>query len=910
MSSSDIENRIKKLCNKIKDISEHELSESFIYDFMLAYEIPKATVSRIQKGGNVNLSNKEGTIILKNKFYFTEVKEGSNLLSIADDLKNEKTTHTHKPRFIIVTDYTNLVSIDTKLFDTLDIKVENLSKKYDFFLPLAKMEKSEKHDENPADRKAAEKMALLYDELIKNNDFETNEDKHNLNIFLSRLLFCFFADDTGIFDEDIFLDFINQHTEDDGSDLSEQLTRLFNHLNTKESDRPQSNPDWLNDFPYVNGSIFKDKPINIVFDYKSRKAILECARFDWKDINPDIFGSMIQAVVSSTQRGTLGMHYTSVPNIMKVINPLFLDEYKEILEKNKYDPDDVKGTKTLKKNNLAKLRKKTSEVRIFDPACGSGNFLIIAYKELSKLEMEILVAIDEYDADQKLLDLASQSNSTITLDQFYGIEIDDFAHEIAILSLFLAKHQMNIEFRDLFGHCNATLPLKDTGQIVCENALRYDWNDVCTRDKDIETYILGNPPYLGARIQEKSHKQDMDYTFSSFKKYRDLDYITCWFYKGANYIQGLNSKLAFVSTNSITQGQQVPLLWPEIFKLNIEIGFAHKSFKWTNNAKKNAGVVCVIIGLSNISNNTKLIFNNNISSDVKCINPYLIPLGNVVIKQTKKSISNLPRMRFGNMPNDGGGLILSKKERDNLINKNKELQKYIRPFAGSQEFINSNKRYCLWIEDEDIPLLENINYINDKINISKEHRLKSKDSGTKRLAERPHQFRDRHTAKALSLIIPSASSSRRKYIPIGFLDSEVIISNLALAIYDPPYYLFGVISSDMHMCWVRNFAGRLGNAYRYSAELCYNTFPFPDIDESQKKKIELAVNKILKQQDLNYELTLADLYDPDKMPEGLRNAHNDLDLVIDSCYQKQPFKDDNERLEYLFKLYEKMTSSK
>ena len=905
MKDHDIEQRVldfqKGLGSKV--ISNNE----FIYEFMLAYGIPKPTISRIKIGGNINLSNIPGQIILKNKLCFQSFDKNENLLSKIDELK---LIVKHSPRFIILTDFEKLVATDTKTKENIDIKILEIAKYYDFFLPLANMEKIGDHEENTADRKAAEKMAKLYDKLSINNDFDTNKEKHELNVFLSRILFCFFAEDTEMFKKSIFTNFLTQHTSSDGSDLSDQLQKLFLHLNTRDEERSKNLPNWLTEFPYVNGGIFKNISFNIKFNEETRNIIIECALLNWKDINPDIFGSMIQAVVSGTKRGSLGMHYTSVPNIMKVINPLFLNELNEELKNNNFAIEDTQYNKTAKRNKLIKLLDRIAKIRIFDPACGSGNFLIISYKEMCRLEIRVLSEIDKFDTQDRFI-LASNSNSKITLNQFYGIEIDDFAHEIAILSLHLAKHQINMEFYEVFGHSNETLPLKDTGQIVCENALRLNWNDVCPRDKDIETYILGNPPYLGAKLQNKEQKEDIDIIVKHFRlQSKNIDYISGWFLKSKEYICGLNAKYAFVSTNSICQGEQVELIWPYIFESNLEIEFAYPSFKWSNNAKYNAGVTVVIIGIRNKSNKEKHLYYESIKKSVKNINAYLEDKNSQVVKKRNEPISQLPKISFGSMPRDGGYLILDKIEKELLLKESPWAEKYIKNYTGSEDFINFHERYCLWFKEDQYEKIIKSNIILIKLNNVTKFRNASKAESTKSYSNRPHLFVQRAHQDCDSIIIPRVSSERRKYIPIGFLKSNTVIADSAFAIYNPEKYIFGVISSRMHMSWVRAIGGKLETRLRYSSTLCYNTFPFPKIDENQKQKIELAVDQILKERNKRYELTMADLYDPNKMPEELKKAHEELDLIIDQCYRKQPFTNDNERLEYLFKMYEKMTGEK
>jgi hypothetical protein len=901
MTITQIEKNLQKLISNFNQ-------ETFIFDLLLAYGTPKASIARLQNG-NLNLFKGPGVVNWKKKVLFKEVFEQDLHQSLAD-LKPQTI---HDQRFVIVTDYKQLVAFDTKTADTLDAEIENLPKYLDFFLPWAGMEKAQYAEENPADVRAAEKMARLYDEIRKDNPDTAPEFVHGLNVFLSRLLFCFFAEDTNIFKDKQFTGAIASHTQSDGSDLHVYLDRLFEVLNTPKEQR-QDLPHYLNDFPYVNGGLFRNKHPSPVFTRRSRQAIIDSGELDWSAINPDIFGSMIQAVITPEHRGGLGMHYTSVPNIMKVIEPLFLNELYEAFEAAKGNP-----------RKLNELLYRLSKIKIFDPACGSGNFLIIAYKELRKLEIAIIHHLQELQRmaagfspkseqisfiPKSQLSLAATFQvelfSRIHLSQFYGIELDDFAHEIAQLSLWLAEHQMNVEFKKEFGQTSPTLPLKESGHIVHGNACRIDWETVCPKSPESEVYILGNPPYLGARMQNEDQKSDLDKVFGEFKNYRDLDYIACWFFKGAIFIKGKNAKAALVSTNSICQGIQVGLLWPSIFDLGIEINFAHQSFKWENNAKSNAAVIVVIIGLSNESDSIKNIYESGIRKSVKKINPYLSDGISVTVNRRSKPLSFANEMSFGNMPNDGGGLILTEDEKNELTRDYPSAEKFIRKFLGALEFIRGQQRFCLWIENGDREEAESIPFIKSRIGVARKHRLDSKDKGTRLLSNRPHQFRDRKVAVKNQIIMPSVSSERREYIPCDFLKSSIVVSNSAQVIYDPEYWLLGVLCSKMHMVWVKAVGGRLKTDFRYAKDLVYNTFPFPSITDQRKQEITQCVLRILEEREKHSEKTLAELYDPDKMPPGLLAAHQANDEVIERCYRSKPFESDEERLEYLFKLYEKM----
>lgn len=892
---------IAQIETALRELIKNFIPQTFAFDLLLAYGSPKAAIARLEKG-DLNQLESKGELTLRKQLFF-KVALGDELHALIDELTNDPKASKNTPRFIIVTDYETLLAVDTKTKDTLDIKLTDLTKHYDFFLPWAGMERAQHKDENPADVRAAEKMAKLYDEIIRENTTKTKEEVHALNVFLTRLLFCYFAEDTNIFSDNQFTKAIQSHTQTDGSDLDSYLQRLFDVLNIEKRD--QSLPEYLKAFPYVNGGLFRDRFVLPKFSMKSRNIMIEVGTLNWSEINPDIFGSMIQAVITPEHRGGMGMHYTSVPNIMKVIEPLFLDALYEEFEKAK-----------MSKVKLQSLIDRLANLKIFDPACGSGNFLIIAYKELRKLEMKILKQIEKvsnmkqgelFDSKSKKEQLSFLSlSSRIELTQFYGIELDDFAHEVATLSLWLAEHQMNKAFFEEFGQTSPPLPLKHGGNIVQGNATRLDWEEVCPKENGDEIYILGNPPYLGARNQDKKQKEDMALVFQGIKNFNNLDYIACWFYKGAQYIKNINAKVAFVSTNSISQGEQVGILWTHILDETIEIDFAHKSFKWQNNAKANAAVIVVIIGLRNISSKVKFLYQSNIKQEVKNINAYLVNADNIIVQKRNKPLSRIAKMQFGNMPNDGGGLILSSEEKNELLNQYPSADKFVRKLLGSYEFINGAERFCLWIKNENLDEALQVPFICQRIEKTKQHRLNSKDEGAQRLADRSHQFRDLNEYEQIAIIVPANTSERREYVPIGFLHNQEVISNSAQAIYDAEQWVMGLISSKMHMIWMRAVGGRLKTDYRYSKDIVFNTFPFPNISDQQKEQITEHVFNILHEREQHSEKTLAQLYDPDKMPIDLKEAHYQLDLAIERCYRIKPFESDEERLEYLFRLYEEM----
>ncbi|MEI7581923.1 DNA methyltransferase, partial [Runella sp.] len=869
----------------------------FIYDLLLAYGTPKSSIVRLQQGG-LNLSKNEGEIAWKKKLFYKTVAPEQDVHEVIERLKADDNTAKYDPRFIVVTDFETLLALDRKNADTLDVPLRELAKHFDFFLPWAGMEKATHQNENPADVKAAERMAKLYDEIKKDNPTDTAGQVHNLNVFLSRLLFCFFAEDTGIFEKGQFTNAIGSHTQPDGSDLHTYLDTLFEVMNTPRSNLTgfknlqglnNSLPAYLEAFPYVNGGLFRNRHHAPVFTRRSRQAIIDSGELDWAAINPDIFGSMIQAVITPEHRGGMGMHYTSVPNIMKVIEPLFLNDLYEAFEA-------AKGN--LKKLN--ELLKRIWNIKIFDPACGSGNFLIIAYKELRKLEMLLF----------KEIDLVNKSYSTqfsgISLSNFYGIELDDFAHEVATLSLWLAEHQMNQAFFKEFGRAKPALPLKETGNIVHGNACRLDWETVCPKKPEDEIYILGNPPYLGSFLQSKAQKDDLAFVCKGFKSYKDLDYIACWFVRGAQFVENNKAKFAFVTTNSICQGEQVILLWPFILEKNLEIFFAYRSFKWVNNAKDNAGVYCTIIGIRSITSGKKKLFSDRLSHTVDNITPYLSPGNNVVIAKRMKPISAIPIMSYGSKIVDNGHLIFSTEEKNELLNNFPEAEKLFKKLAGSAEFIRGLDRWCLYISDEDLGLAHTIAPISKRLEHVKEFREKSTESSTRDMANLPHKFYYSVHNDSDSIIIPRTSSERRDYIPFGFLNGDTIVSDAASVVFNAQIWIFSVLTSRIHMTWVRAVAGRLKSDYRYSSQLVYNTFPFPLISDNQKQELEKQVYRILDEREYHSEKTLAQLYDPEKMPAGLREAHRLNDLAVERMYRSRPFESDEERLEYLFKLYEQM----
>lgn len=880
----EIEQKVKPLGGKSK------YDKEFIFDLLTAYGRSSSNITRL-RNGQLNISNDNQTeVAQKNVVYFKPTNE--DLYTTIDSLKSDPTVIRYSTRFVIVTDYNKLLAIDTKTNEPLDINIRDIDKHYAFFLPWAGMEKAQFVSENHADVKAAEKMSKLFDEIVASNHGGNADYYHGLNVFFTRLLFCYFAEDTDIFGKSQFTNAIASYTQEDGSDVSHFLTELFTVLDIEDRTGYSSH---ISAFPYVNGQLFRDSRIIPEFSRKARDLLIECgAKLDWSNINPDIFGSMIQAVVNPGQRASLGMHYTSVPNIMKTIEPLFLDNLKDEINTD-WD-------------NLSKLEKvldHISKIKIFDPTCGSGNFLIIAYKELRKLEHTILERQSELGTTN-----ATLLGSRVHIENFYGIEIDDFAHEVAILSLWLAKHQMNMEFSKKFGVDLPLIPLKEAGNIVRDNAARADWNKVCPNNGDDEIYLIGNPPYQGSKLQDANQKADYKYVFKDELYSKNLDYIALWFIKGARYIASTKAELAFVTTNSVSQGEHVGLMFPKIFKLGLEIGFAYTSFKWENNAKYNAGVTVAVINIRNASNKPKQLNVNGYWHEVKNINGYLAEgRSDIFVDRKKDVLSGMPPMVFGSMPRDGGHFVLTTKEKDEIASQQSGAEKYIKKYLGSAEYIRGIDRYCLWITDTEYDKASMIPKIRERLNRVQAFRLKSDAKSTRDYALRPYRFVQISYKPTNSIIVPRVSSERRDYIPIGYLDKDTVIADSAFAVYDAAPYVFGLISSHTHMVWVRAVAGRLKTDFRYSSAIVYNNFPVPPLSDNDKANIEEKVFGVMDARENHPEKTLADMYDPDKMPDDLRLAHQQLDEVVDNIYHKKPFNSDEERLSYLFDLYEQMTAN-
>lgn len=880
--------------DKIVDIVNKKNKNEFIYEFIKVYDIPNSTITKLKNGTN-NRSKHLGEVHLKNKLFFKETE--GNVFDAFAHLEEEIIKISSIPRYLIATDYKTILAKDTKTGESLDISFEELPLHFDFFLAWNGIEKVAFEKENPLDIKAAERFARLFDVLNKEIDRDDEEERHALNLFLTRLLFCLFAEDTGIFEKGIFTNGIKKYTDENGLNMNQYLDGLFRVLDIPS----RENVDTIyKNFPYVNGQLFTDVHKSLKFNYKSRKLMIECGELlEWSKINPDIFGSMIQAVATEDNRSHLGMHYTSVPNIMKVINPLFLDSLNLAF-----------GDSYNNLDKLVALYDRIGKIKFFDPACGSGNFLIITYKRLRELEMQIFERINELNGDNMFY------FPSVNLKQFFGIEIDDFAHEVAKLSLWIAEHQANMELKDKFGEVRPTLPLQAAGDVRCANALRVDWNEVCPHEKDDEIYLFGNPPYLGSKLQTKEHKADMANLFSDVENSKNLDYICGWFRLGAEYLRNTQAKLSFVSTNSVCQGEQVPLLWGKILETAL-IHFAYTSYKWVNNAKYNAGVTVIIIGLVDKNSQIleKRIYSEKGYKTVQNITPYLTGGEMIIVEKSTSSISKLPKIDFGSMPRDGGFLILEREEYDEVISEYPELSPVLRKYYGAQGYMNGEYRYCIWIPDETTyKKIQGNNFIHQRVEAVREFRSESKAPSTQKASEIPYAFVQKGTKveadkiaseDSNTLVVPIHTSENRDYIPMGFVDNNSIVSNACMAIYNSPIYLLGILMSRMHMTWMRTFCGRIKTDYRYSAGLCYNTFPMPIISTRRRNEIESVVMDIL---DIREEegRTLGELYNPKTIPNELLEAHKRLDNIVDRIYKKTEFVSDDDRLETLLVTYKEM----
>ena len=863
-------------------------AHEFGYVFAEATDNAPATVAKL-RGGSYNRSDIQGGVLLNKKFHFAPAAPGF-LEATLDALRASKATAKNKPAMLLTCDGEMVSAEHCASGETRHFAWAELGDHFGFFLPAAGKERYKAADENPVDVKVSGKLAKLYDALIKRNpDWSTEARRHDMNQLMTRLIFCLFAEDVGIFPANQFSRLIFEHSGDKGEDLDTALRQAFTAMNRPKGSRSDL-PAWTHVLEYVNGGLFAGPIDAPVFDAAATRYFRDAASEDWKEINPDIFGSMIQSVANAELRSVLGMHYTSVPNILKVLGPLFLDEIDAEIEKAWERP-----------SALRKIIDRLAGIRVFDPACGSGNFLVVAYREMRARETRILSQISELEGGAQV-----EMWSRIPITHFYGIEITDFGAETAKLALFIAEYQANARMSEVFGRKTAALPLRDAANVVCDNSLRVDWERVCPPPTEgEEVFIAGNPPFLGSTYQSDGQKADLAHVFATHvKSFAAFDFVAAWFFKASRYIRDYDARAAFVSTNSICQGQSVAGLWPHVLGEDLEIFFAHRDFKWRNNASANAAVICSIIGIRNPSNAQKRLFIEGIESSAANINAYLIDAPTIYVEATRASLFGLPTMDYGNKPVEGGALILPPEERDVFIEKDPRSEKFIRRFMGSMELVRGIERFCLWISDEDLEEATSVPLIHDRIVRVRDFREKSKKEATRNLAGRAHSFSEIRMAPSDSLVlVPSVSSERRPYLPFDRFGDDTIASNLNFAIYDAPDWCMALIGSRLHLVWIGTVCGKLKSDFRYSNTLGWNTFPVPRFTEAQLEALTASARKILRTRYAHFPKTIADLYDPDKMPEDLRQAHKENDDLLDSMYIGRPFRNDTERLEHLFKLY-------
>jgi hypothetical protein len=910
LNAVEIEEAITQLADQPFD------PESFPFAFLEAFGNKETTIKRLRAGA----SNKSdlGGVLQTNNIHIATCGNGQVTKTLVA-LKASPATAKAKAKFILATDGFDFEAEELASGETVACAYKDFPDKFGFFLPLAGITTVRQIAENSFDIRATSRLNRLYVELLKDNpEWGTAERRHDMNHFMARLIFCFFAEDTGIFGNSLFTSTVEQMSARDSSNTHEVISTLFRAMNTEIEDWTSANlPRWANGFPYVNGGLLSGNMDVPRFSKIARSYLLHIGNLDWTKINPDIFGSMIQAVAEDEERGALGMHYTSVPNILKVLNPLLLNDLRLQLAEAAENP-----------RTLLNLRKRMSKIRVFDPACGSGNFLVIAYKEMRAIEAELNKRRGEPDI-----------RSEIPLTNFRGIELRDFPAEIARLALVIAEYQCDVLYRGQKLALAEFLPLRAENWITCGNALRLDWlsllkptgsTGVKLLSDDLfgtplnqaemdfaneggETYICGNPPYKGSQTQTEHQKTDLKAIFDErTKNWKSLDYVSGWFMKAADYSKATHAVAAFVATNSICQGRQVDTLWSQIFASGNEIAFAHTSFKWTNLASHNAGVTVVIVGISNHVSRSRLLLSevNDAGTIVKAvenINAYLVAAPNVIVTQLSRPLSGLDEMNFGNMPNDGGYLLLDVDQAAVAIGNHDVERRFILPFVGSEEFINGLERRCIWVRSADREIANDNAWLRRRFESVEIKRRDSTRATTVKLASIPYRFGEvRQNGDETVTIVPSVSSEAREYLPVGYAPAGTIVSNLAFALYNAPLWNMAFIASRLHLVWIATVCGKLETRYRYSNTLGWNTFPVPALTTKNKADLTRCAEDILIAREHHFPATIADLYDPNAMPEDLRQAHDRNDEVLERIYIGRRFKNDTERLEKLFDLYTKM----
>jgi hypothetical protein len=897
LSWNEIKDRALKFSNEwAEETKERAEKDSFWNDFFDVFGISRRRVATFEEPVK-KLSGNQGFIDLfwKGTLLVEHKSKGKNLdkaFEQATDYFPGLKEH-ELPKYILVSDFDRIKLFDLDEHTEHEFHVSELYKNVKLFGFIAGYQKRTFKEEDPVNIKAAELMGKLHDQLEA-----FGYEGHHLEVYLVRLLFILFADDTSIFEKDTFKEFLDQKTNEDGSNLGAAMAEFFQVLNTPKEKRYTNLDEHLNQFPYVNGRLFEEMLPIASFNSRMRSILLEASGLDWGKISPAIFGSLFQSVMNPEERRNLGAHYTSEKNIFKLIKPLFLDELRDEFDKVKSNS-----------NKLKEFHHKLSTLKFLDPACGSGNFLIITYRELRLLEIDILREL--FKKGEQVLDISSIL--WLDVDQFYGIEYDEFASKIAEVAMWLIDHQMNMRVSEEFGQYFARLPLKKAAKIVHANSLRINWEDVVPKTE--LSYIVGNPPFIGSKLLDKIQREDMASIFNGVKNGKILDYVSAWYYKAARYIYKTKIETAFVSTNSITQGEQVSVLWGAMLNnFNIKIHFAHTTFKWNNEAKGKAAVYCVIVGFANFDiKNKKLFTYSDIKGEpseisVKNINPYLANAEDLIIERRSQPICKVPKMAFGNMPLDGGNLIIEDSAKTGFLSQEPKAEKYILPLISAREFLNNKKRWCLWLEDINPQELRQMPYLLQRVEAVKEFRLASVAKSTQKHAITPTLFRDRNRPKTF-IVVPRVSSENRKYIPMGFFDYNSIVSDTMLSIPNGTLYNFGVLMSEMHMTWVKYTCGRLKSDFRYSKDLVYNNYPWvKEISEKNQKKVEEKAQKVLDVRAEFTESSLADLYHPLTMPPQLAKAHQELDKAVDLCYRPQAFTNENARVEFLFDLYNQYTA--
>ena len=792
---------------------------------------------------------------------------------------------TKRPRLLVAYDGEGIAAHDTKIGDDIHEGVDVLPMEAEFFFPLGGHERYVPAPERQADVRATKHISRFFDAVRDANPgWSTEADRHAMNLFMVRVLFCLFAEDVGIFEADLFKSALIQSTQVDGSDLAAFLDGAFVHMATEPEKRPRAARGWAK-LPYVNGGLFEEDTAVPTLDSRCRKQLLACASLNWRTINPDIFGSMLQAVVDIEKRGEMGMHYTSPTNIAKVLGPILLDELRAELEKA--------GSN---KGKLHELLKRLGRIRMFDPACGSGNFLILAYKDLRAIEMEVFRRLGELP------------HPVIKLENFYGIEIDDFACQTARLGLWIAEYQVNEIFRREMGKAPPALPLTAAGRIERDNSARADWLAICPPDESTETYVVGNPPFKGSSYWTPAQKADMARVFDKrVRIWGNLDYVTLWFAKAADYAIATGAPFAFVATNSIVQGVQVPDLWPHLLN-KLEIRFAHRSFKWSNLASRNAGVTCVIVGMGLPTPNAKRLFDGDVVREVNVIGPYLAPGTTAIVEKMRKPAGPMDPMLFGNKPTDGGHLFLNRDERNQLIEKYPDAGKFVRRIYGSQELMKGLERWCLWINDDEYEEARSIPDLAFRFEGVVTARTGDKASDiAKSYADRPYRFLQRSgTAKSHTIMIPRVSSENRIWLPVDVMDPSKVVHDRLFAIYDGAIWQAGLLSSRLHRLWLETVGGRLKEDPSYSNQLVWNTFPLPALSDRRKDELEEHWWEIDRaRKEAGFSRTLGDLYVPKTMPPDLRRAHEELDETVEAIFGSRKYRSDADRIEHMLQLYER-----